>query len=87
MRQLGKVLVASAVLAGVAWGAAAGLAAALPGPGPWRQAVIGLVPVAVGAGAYFAMARLLGIAELTDLVEALRRRRGPRAGPAGTAQG
>jgi putative peptidoglycan lipid II flippase len=78
VRQLGKVLLASAVLAAVAWGAAAALTAALPGPGLWRQVVIGLVPVVAGAGVYFLAARLLGIAELGELAEALRRRREPR---------
>jgi len=73
--QLGRVLLASAVLALAAWGSAAGLAAAWPGHGLGRQAVIGLVPVAAGALAYFATARLLGIAELGELGAALRRRR------------
>jgi putative peptidoglycan lipid II flippase len=73
--QLGRVLAASAVLAAAAWGTAAALAAALPGPGLGRQAVVGLGPVVVGAVAYFAVARLLGIAELGELGGALRRRR------------
>jgi putative peptidoglycan lipid II flippase len=73
--QLGRVLLASAVLAAVAWGTAAGLTAALPAGGLGRRAVIGLVPVAVGAAAYFGAARLLGIAELGELTAALRRRR------------
>ncbi len=73
--QLGRVLLASAVLAAVAWGTAAGLAAALPGGGLSRQAVVGLVPVAAGATAYFAAARALGIAELGELLSVLRRRR------------
>jgi putative peptidoglycan lipid II flippase len=77
LRQLGSVLLASAVLAAAAWATALGLAAALPGPGLWRQAVVGLAPVAVGAAVYFLMARLLGIAELGELAAALRRRREP----------
>jgi putative peptidoglycan lipid II flippase len=82
--QLGRVVLASAVLAAVAWGTAAALAAALPGAGLGRQAVVGLVPVAAGAVAYFGMARLLGIAELGELTAALRRRR-ERPGPAGSS--
>jgi putative peptidoglycan lipid II flippase len=78
LRQLGKVLLASAVLAGAAWGTATVLLAALPGPRLWQQAVVGLVPVVVGAGAYFLVARLLGIAELGELRVALRRGRGRR---------
>ncbi len=77
--QLGRVLVASAVLAAVAWGTAAALAAALPGRGVGRQLAVGLGPVVVGAAAYFAVARLLGIAELDELMAALRRRRGRAA--------
>jgi hypothetical protein len=69
------VLAASAVMALVAWGAAAGLRAALPGPGLARQLVLGLGPVAAGAAAYFAMARWLHIGELDELLAALRRRR------------
>jgi putative peptidoglycan lipid II flippase len=78
--QLGRVLVASAVLALVAWGTAAALAAVVPGHGLGRQAVVGLGPVVAGAAAYFAMARLLGIAELGELAAALRRRRQLAAG-------
>lgn len=74
--QLGKVLLASAVLAAAALGSAAALAGAWPGSGLGRQLVVGLGPVAAGAAAYFAMARLLGIAELGELAAALRRRRG-----------
>jgi putative peptidoglycan lipid II flippase len=82
--QLGRVLLASAVLATVAWGTAAALAAALPGGGLGRQAVVGLVPVVAGAAAYFGMARLLGIAELGELGAALRRRR-ERSAPASSS--
>jgi hypothetical protein len=64
------------VLAGVAWGAAALLGAALPPGGLWRQAVVGLVPVVAGAVVYFGVARALGVAELGEVVAALRGRGG-----------
>ncbi len=73
--QLWRVLLASAVLALVARGAALGIAAAWPGEGLRHQLALGLLPVAAGAVAYFAAARLLGIAELGELAAALRRRR------------
>ena len=77
--QLAKVLVASAVLAVAAWGTVAGLSALAPGHGLASQLLVGLGPVAVGALVYFGAARLLGIAELGDLAEALRRRRARKA--------
>ena len=72
--QLGKVLVASAALAVVAWGTAAALGRGLPPGGLWRQAVVGLVPVAAGAAVYFAVARSLGVEELGEVLAALRRK-------------
>jgi putative peptidoglycan lipid II flippase len=83
LRQLGRVVAASAVLALVARGAAAALAAAWPGDGLRHQLLIGLAPVALGAAAYFAAARLLGIAELGELAAALRRKRERAGGAAG----
>jgi putative peptidoglycan lipid II flippase len=74
LAQLLKVLVASGVLALVAWGTAGALGAALPPGGLWRQAVVGLVPVVAGAAVYFGVARALGVSELGEVVAALRRR-------------
>jgi putative peptidoglycan lipid II flippase len=71
--QLLRVLAASAVLAVVAWGTARGLEAVLPPGGLWRQAAVGLGPVVAGAAVYFAVARWLGVAELGEVVAALRR--------------
>jgi putative peptidoglycan lipid II flippase len=76
-RQLGRVLVASAVLALVCWGAAGWLAPRLPGHGLARQIPQALFPIAAGAAVYFAVARLLGVRELSEVVSALRRRRPP----------
>lgn len=80
LRQLGKVLAASAVLAAAAWLAGKGLAAALP-PGKTlgRQLLLAFGPIAAGGLAYLAAARALGVAELDELRAALRRRRA-RAG-------
>ena len=79
LRQLGRVLVATAVLGLAAWGAAAGLDRALPPGGLGRQLALGLLPVIAGGLAYALAARALGIAELGELLGALRRRRRRRA--------
>jgi putative peptidoglycan lipid II flippase len=71
---LGRVLLASAALAFVAWGTARGLGAVLHGRGLGNQLVLGLVPIAAGGLAYLAAARALGIAELDELLGALKRR-------------
>jgi len=73
--QMGKVLVASVVLAAAAWGALRGLDLLLPPGGIPRKLALGLLPVAAGGLAYLAAARLLRIGELKELSGALRRRR------------
>lgn len=76
VRQLGRVLLASVPLALAAWGALRGLEWLLPaGGGLGRQFALGLGPVAAGALAYFAAARVLRIGELDELLGALRRRK------------
>lgn len=72
---LGRVLLASAVLAAVAWGTAKGLAPMLPQHGLGRQLALGLLPVATGGLAYLAAAKALRVPELEELVGVLRRRR------------
>ncbi len=73
-RQLARVGLATAVLAAAAWGAHALLLPVVPGRGLARHALLALVPVASGAAAAFAAARLLGVRELADVRAALRRR-------------
>jgi putative peptidoglycan lipid II flippase len=73
-RHLGKVLLASGVLAAAAWGAHRGLLPLAPAGGFGRQALLAFGPIAAGAAAYFAAARLLGLRELGDVWAALRRR-------------
>jgi putative peptidoglycan lipid II flippase len=73
--QLGRVLLASAVLAVSAVATERALGRLLVTDGFTRQLAIGLLPVAAGALAYLAAARLLRIAELGELAGALRRRR------------
>jgi putative peptidoglycan lipid II flippase len=75
LRQLGKVGLASVAMAAAAWGAVAALQGLPMGPGLGRQALVGLLPVALGAVVYFGAARWLRIAELGELWETLRRRR------------
>jgi putative peptidoglycan lipid II flippase len=76
VKQLGKVVLASAVLAAAAWAAERGLSAVLP-PGKTlgRQLVLAFGPIAAGGLAYLAAARVLGVRELDELLGALRRRR------------
>jgi putative peptidoglycan lipid II flippase len=74
-RQLVRVCAAAGVMAAVAWGTAHLLAEWLPAHGLAGHALFALVPIAAGAVAYFAAARLLGIRELGEVGEALRRRR------------
>jgi putative peptidoglycan lipid II flippase len=76
--QLGKVLLASGVLLLAAIGAQRGLDRVLAPGGLGRQVALGLLPVLAGGLAYLAAARALRIAELDELLAALRRRRGRR---------
>jgi putative peptidoglycan lipid II flippase len=80
-RQLLRCTAAAAVMGAAAFATARLLAPHLAPSGLARNAPLALVPIAVGAVAYFAAARLLGIRELAEVAEALRRRRGapPRA--------
>ncbi len=73
--QLGRVVAASAGLALTAWGVRSGLAESLPAHGLPGQLMLALAPIAAAAGVYFALARLLGIGEMAELVRAARRRR------------
>jgi putative peptidoglycan lipid II flippase len=74
--QLVRTGVAAAVMAGIVLATRAALAPVLPAGGLARQAPLALVPIAVGAVAYFAAARVLGVRELSEVAAALRRRRG-----------
>jgi len=79
-RQLGKVVVASVALALAAWLAERGLVRLLPaGKSLAGQLVLAFVPIVAGALAYLAAARVLGIAELDELLSAVRRRRARQA--------
>jgi putative peptidoglycan lipid II flippase len=72
--QMLRVIAATAVLAGVAWGAYVLLGPLVQERGIVRALVLGLAPVAAGGLAYLAAARALRIGELDELVAALRRR-------------
>jgi putative peptidoglycan lipid II flippase len=82
--QLLRTLVAAAVMGGVVLGTARLLAPLLPPAGLARQAPLALVPIAVGAAAYFLVARLLGVTELGEILTALRRQRAPAPGDGAT---
>jgi putative peptidoglycan lipid II flippase len=75
LAHLARVLAACVPLALAAWASWRGLDRLLPSGGLPRQLALGLVPVAAGALAYLASARLLRIRELDELIGALRRRR------------
>jgi putative peptidoglycan lipid II flippase len=76
VRQLGKVLLASAVLALVALATERGVERLDLPAGLGAQLAVGLLPILAGGLAYLAVARALGIRELDELAAALRRRRG-----------
>jgi putative peptidoglycan lipid II flippase len=77
-RHLARVGVAAGVLALVAGGTASALARVLPVHGLARQLALALVPIALAAVAYFAMARVLRLRELDDVLRVLTRRSGRR---------
>jgi putative peptidoglycan lipid II flippase len=74
-RQLLRVLLATVLLGLVAWGAMHGLGFVLPHGGLARQLALALVPIALAGAAYLVAARLLGVAELHEIVSAMARRR------------
>jgi putative peptidoglycan lipid II flippase len=74
-RQLGRCLAAATAMAAVVWAVHAALGPRLPASGLGRQAPLALLPILAGVAAYFAAARALGIGELGELRDALRRRR------------
>ena len=75
LRQLAKVLLASAALAAAALASERALDRSLAPGGLGRQLAVGLLPVLAGGLAYLAAARILRINELSELLAALRRRR------------
>lgn len=75
-RQLLRCTAAAAVMGAAAFATARLLEPHLAPSGIARHAPLALVPIAVGTITYFTVARLLGIRELGDVAEALRRRRG-----------
>ena len=68
-----RIVVAAGLMAAAIWPLARWLASVVPA-GLGGNAIIALVPVAVGAGVYFAAARLLGIAEVNTLLRRYRPR-------------
>jgi len=74
-RQLARCVAAAAAMALAVAATARALPPLLPESGLARQAGLAFGPIAVGALAYFAAARLLGIRELREVADVLRRRR------------
>jgi putative peptidoglycan lipid II flippase len=73
-QQLLRVVLASAVLAVVAWAAHRGLSLVLPaGKGTGRALALAFGPIAAGGLAYLGTASALGIGELAELLQAVRR--------------
>lgn len=71
-RHLGRVGLCTAVLALACLGALRGLAPLAPPQGLGRHALLAFGPIAAGAAAYFGAARLLGLAELSQVWGVLR---------------
>ncbi|MFT3916783.1 MAG: murein biosynthesis integral membrane protein MurJ [Anaeromyxobacteraceae bacterium] len=82
VRQLGRVLLASAPLAAASWATLEGVARGCLAAGIHgvpRQLLVGLLPVLAGVLTYLGAAKALGLPELEELLGALRRRRARRA--------
>jgi putative peptidoglycan lipid II flippase len=73
LKTLGKIFAAGAVLAFICWLAAQFFFARMP-LSLWEEALELLMTIAVGAGVFFAVAYLLGVDEVRDVVDLVRRR-------------
>lgn len=69
---LSKLIIAGLVLSGICW--AASTLVFSGHPRWWQEALAMLVTMIFGAGSYFGTAYLLGVAEVHDVVDLLRRR-------------
>jgi predicted PurR-regulated permease PerM len=73
LKTLTKIFVAGAVLAFICWLAVQFFFARMP-LSVWEEALELFMTIAVGAGAFFGVAWLLGVDEVRDVVDLVRRR-------------
>lgn len=79
LRQVGKVLLASGVMALAAFSSLRGLLHLVAARGLSRELTLSLGPVAIAALAYLGASRVLGVRELEEALVVLSRRRGRAA--------
>src|SRR5437588_1408889 len=74
LKTIGKLLLAGVVLAAICWLASSFFFMRYPHAPAWQNAMVMLVTICCGAGAFFSAAYLLRVTEVHDLVELVRRR-------------
>jgi len=74
LETIGKLLLAGVVLAAICWLASSFFFMRYPHAPAWQNAMVMLVTICCGAGAFFSAAYLLRVTEVHDLVELVRRR-------------
>ena len=81
LKTIGKLLVAGTVLAVICWLASGCFFMRYPHAPAWQNAMVMLVTICCGAGAFFSAAYLLRVTEVHDLVDLLQRRIGRGGSP------
>ena len=74
LKTIGKLLLASTVLAGICWLASSFFFMRYPHAPGWQNALVMLLTIGCGAGAFFSAAYLLHVAEVHDVVDLVRSR-------------
>src|SRR5436309_5178212 len=81
LKTIGKLLLAGSVLAVICWVASSFFFMRYPHAPGWQNAMVMLVTICCGAGAFFSAAYLLRVTEVHDLVDLLQRRIGRGGSP------
>src|SRR5947209_1413624 len=81
LKTIGKLLVAGTVLVAICWLASGCFFMRYPNAPAWQNAMVMLVTICCGAGAFFSAAYLLRVTEVHDLVDLLQRRIGTGGSP------
>jgi putative peptidoglycan lipid II flippase len=81
LKTIGKLLLAGSVLAVICWVASSFFFMRYPHAPGWQNAMVMLVTIVCGAGAFFSAAYLLHVAEVHDVVDLLQRRIGRGGSP------
>jgi len=81
LKTIGKLLLAGSVLAVICWVASSFFFMRYAHAPAWQNAMVMLVTICCGAGAFFSAAYLLRVTEVHDLVDLLQRRIGTGGSP------